>query len=346
MANMSSLALIHNNAIQSTMSFNASIKRSECVIEDGFISTVLPVLYTIICVIGLLSNIPAFWVFYFNQNKATSISTYMRHLALSDLLLLLCLPFRITYHIGEYTWMAKFYFCKIIGSFFYINMYVSIAFLELISLDRYLKITKPLRKFRIHSEKWSSSISMAVWVVVFLLMLPFVVLSTLHSKQAKCFHYTSQKFTAGSMNLTAVISIFIFSLLFLIFYAKIAVKLYEISQGKKDHIRKVRTRAILKTFIVLVIFLVCFVPYHIIRIPYVLSQMDIISSCQMKHFLHVANELALCLSALNSCLNPIIYFFLSNSFRKTIIYNVHGKFHKNFTKTKGATNSFKSITEI
>ncbi|XP_051877901.1 probable G-protein coupled receptor 34 [Pristis pectinata] len=345
MANLSSLAPFRYNVTQPAIT--SSAPELNCIIEDGFLSTVLPIFYIMICVVGLLSNLLALWVFYFNQKKATSISTYMKHLAMADLLLLLCLPFRIAYHIGEYAWLAKCYFCKIIGAFFYINMYVSIAFLVLISLDRYLKITKPLRKFRIHSVKWSSGISMAVWVFTFLLMLPFVLLSTLWSKEQKCFHYKSQGVTAGSMNLAAVIFIFILSLLFLISYAKIAVKLYNISQGKKkEPIRKVRTRAILKTFIVLAIYIVCFMPYHIVRIPYVLSQMNIISSCQSKNFLHIANELVLCLSALNSCLDPIIYFFLSNSFRRTILYTLHGKFNKTFPKINGTMNSFKSITEI
>ncbi|XP_055499810.1 probable G-protein coupled receptor 34 [Leucoraja erinacea] len=347
MTNMSLLVVYHDNITHTTMSSSASVKESGCIIEDGFLSILLPIFYTIICVIGLLSNLLALWVFYFNQKKATSISTYMKHLALADLLLLLCLPFRISYHIGEYEWLATCYFCKIIGAFFYINMYVSIAFLVLISLDRYLKITRPLRKFRIHNMKWSSCISMGVWVFTILLMLPFIVLSILNSKDSRCFHYKKQGLTAGSMNLVAVIFIFILSLLFLVSYAKIAVKLYRISLGKKrEQIRKVRTRAILKTFIVLAIYIMCFMPYHIVRIPYVLSQMNIISSCQSEHILHVANELVLCLSALNSCLDPIIYFFLSNSFRRTIMYTVHGKFNKNFPKTNGTKNSFKSITEI
>ncbi|XP_078268079.1 G protein-coupled receptor 34 like [Rhinoraja longicauda] len=347
MANMSSLVVFPDNITQPTMSSSASVKESDCIIKDGFLSTILPIFYTIICVIGLLSNLLALWVFYFNQKKAMSISTYMKHLALADLLLLLCLPFRISYHIREYAWLAKSYFCKIIGAFFYINMYVSIAFLVLISLDRYLKITRPLRKFRIHNMKWSSWISMGVWVFTFLLMLPFIVLSILKSKESNCFHYKKQSLTAGSMNLVAVIFIFILSLLFLVSYAKIAVKLYRISQGKKrEQIRKVSTRAILKTFVVLAIYIVCFMPYHIVRIPYVLSQMDQISGCQSKRILHVANELVLCLSALNSCLDPIIYFFLSNSFRRTIIYTVHGKFNKTFPKTNGMMNSFRSITEI
>ncbi|XP_078066511.1 G protein-coupled receptor 34 like [Mustelus asterias] len=318
-----------------------------CTIVDGFLTTGLPIFYIIICVIGLLGNVLALWVFFFNQRKPTSISIYMKHLAMADLLLLLCLPFRIAYHIGQYKWMAKYYFCKIIGTFFYINMYASIVFLGLISLDRYLKITKPLRTFRIHSVKWSSGLSKAVWLATVLFMLPFFVASSLKSNETKCFHYKNQSVLAGAMNLAAVMFIFILSLLFLVSYAKIAVKLYKMSKGKKkQQIRRVSTRAYLKTFIVLAIYLVCFMPYHIVRVPYVLSQMGAISSCQSKQFLHVANELVLCLSALNSCLDPVIYFFLSNSFRRTVIYTIKGKFSKTFPRTNGVMNSFKSITDI
>ncbi|XP_067904088.1 G protein-coupled receptor 34 like [Heterodontus francisci] len=347
MADLSSSPSPYANVSQPAMDSKAILKDINCTIEDGFLSTGLPIFYITICVIGLLGNVSALWVFFFNQRKPTSISIYMKHLAMADLLLLLCLPFRIAYHIGQYNWMVKCYFCKIIGAFFYINMYASIVFLGLISLNRYLKITKPLRKFKIHSVNWSSGISKAVWVGTILFMLPFVVASSLKSTETKCFHYRSQSVIAGTMNLVAIMFIFILSLLFLVSYAKIAVKLYNISEGKKkQQIRKVSTRAIMKTFIVLAIYIVCFMPYHIVRVPYVLSQMEIISSCQSKQFLHTANELVLCLSALNSCLDPVIYFFLSNSFRRTIIYTTKGRFNKTFPKTNGVTNSFRSITEI
>ncbi|XP_020388885.2 G protein-coupled receptor 34 like [Rhincodon typus] len=347
MAELSSTQSPFANVSQSVVDVIVLSKDTNCTIEDGFLALSLPIFYIIICVIGLLGNLLALWVFFFNQRKSTSISIYMKHLAVADLLLLLCLPFRIAYHIGEYKWMVRCYFCKIIGTFFYINMYASIVFLGLISLDRYLKITKPLLKFRIHSVKWSSGISKAVWLTTILFMLPFVVVSSLKSNETKCFHYKNQSVIAGAMNLTAVMFIFILSLLFLVSYAKIAVKLYNISEGKKkQQIRKVSTRAIIKTSIVLAIYIVCFIPYHIVRVPYVLSQMEIISSCHSKQFLHVANELVLCLSALNSCLDPVIYFFLSNSFRRVIIYTIKGRFSKTFPKANGTRTSFKSITDV
>ncbi|XP_060688212.1 probable G-protein coupled receptor 34 [Hemiscyllium ocellatum] len=347
MADLSSAQSPYANVSQPIIDVFGLSKDTNCTIEDGFLAVGLPIFYIVICVIGLLGNILALWIFLFNQRKPTSISIYMKHLAMADLLLLLCLPFRIAYHFGEYKWMVRCYFCKIIGTFFYINMYASILFLGLISLDRYLKITKPLRKFRVHSVKWSSGISRAVWLTIIVFMLPFVVVSSLKSNETKCFHYKDQSVTAGVMNLTAVMFIFILSLLFLVSYAKIAVKLYNISEGKKkQQIKKVSTRAIIKTFIVLAIYIVCFIPYHIVRVPYILSQMGIISSCHAKQFLHMANELVLCLSALNSCLDPVIYFFLSNSFRRIIIYTIKGRFSKTFPKTNGTRSSFKSITDI
>uniref|UniRef100_A0A4W3HDA7 Probable G-protein coupled receptor 34 n=1 Tax=Callorhinchus milii TaxID=7868 RepID=A0A4W3HDA7_CALMI len=319
----------------------------KCIIRDHFLSTVLPIIYSLICVVGLASNSLALWVFFRIQRKPTSISVYMKNLAIADLLLCLCLPFRIAYHIGEYKWMVKCYFCKIIGASFYSSMYISILFLGLISLDRYLKITKPLKQFRIHTVPWSSAVSKFVWVGVLACMLPFVISSFNSSTQEKCFHYKEQTMTSGLMNLVAIAIIYILSLLFLVSYAKISIKLYNISQGKaKQQIKKVSTRAIMKTFIVLAIYMVCFMPYHIVRVPYVLSQIKVISSCEWKQTLHIANELVLCLSALNSCLDPIIYFFLSNSFRRAVFHTIQGRLNKTFPKPNLLRNSFKSITEI
>uniref|UniRef100_A0A8C2TEU9 G-protein coupled receptors family 1 profile domain-containing protein n=1 Tax=Coturnix japonica TaxID=93934 RepID=A0A8C2TEU9_COTJA len=222
-------------------------------IHDGFLSVTLPVMYSLIFAIGLLSNVLALWVFSHSMQRQTSITVYMRNLALSDLLLALCLPFRI--------------------------------------------IIRPLQKYRIHT-----------------------------SCDHKCFHFRSKSTTAAALNMAAVAAFFIVLLLFLYFYGKIFAKLHQVSSMKAQQLnKKTSMRAITKTFVVLIIFIVCFTPYHTVRIPYILAQIGAISSLPWKQGLHLANELVLCISALNSCLDPIIFFFLSSSFRRAVLCTIQGR---------------------
>ncbi|KAK1167329.1 hypothetical protein AOXY_G12055 [Acipenser oxyrinchus oxyrinchus] len=328
----------------STESYTFPLQKpsNNCELQDGILSVVLPVSYSVICILGLLSNSVALWVFTLNyKSTKTSIIVYMRNLAIADFLLVLCLPLRIYYqnHPGP------FLFCQIVGAFFYINMYASILFLGLISLDRFLKIIKPVQLYRIHKVSCSVTATWAVWLFLILGMLPFFFEKRKPgSCDGKCFHFKNKTTVSGTLNLLVVGMFFLLLLLFFSFYSKIAMKLKSMSIGKAQQSRK--TAVIMKTFVVLAIFILCFLPYHIVRIPYVLSQLDIIQEQSYKQTLHIANELVLCLSALNSCLDPVIYFFLSIKFRKTVLCAFEGKLKKVYILNQRGTSFVRSVTEI
>uniref|UniRef100_A0A8C5Q7Y0 Probable G-protein coupled receptor 34 n=1 Tax=Leptobrachium leishanense TaxID=445787 RepID=A0A8C5Q7Y0_9ANUR len=298
--------------------------KNNCHIQDGVLSEMLPVMYSIVCAVSLISNSLALLVFWATCQKCSSMVIYMRNLAIADLLLSLCLPFRVAYQNNT----GPFLLCKIVGAFFYLNMYASIMFLSLISLDRYLKIVKPLQQFKIHSVSWSTRATQIVWLINVVFIVPFLFEQSSNEPcHDRCFHFKKKGYVGAAINLSAVLVFFILLLLFVYFYGKISVKLHQASMGKttKPQTKRNSNRAINKSFIVLVIFIVCFVPYHIVRVPYVLAQMEAISSLSWKQTLHIANEIVLCLSTLNSCLDPVIYFFLSDSFRRAVNLTIHGK---------------------
>uniref|UniRef100_W5N8J3 Probable G-protein coupled receptor 34 n=1 Tax=Lepisosteus oculatus TaxID=7918 RepID=W5N8J3_LEPOC len=305
---------------------NSSIvyTNTTCEIQDQFLSLVLPASYSVIFIIGLLSNTVALCVFFFSKKTNSSISVYMKNLAIADFLLVLCLPCRIYYHNRH----GPYLLCKTVGVFFYINMYASILFLSLISMDRYLKIIKPVWVYKIQKVEWSQRTTRAMWIILVCGMLPFFF----ENKGTQpcddvCFHFHKKSLVGGIINLIVVGFFYFLSLIFLGFYGKIAMKLKKMFLGNAPQKAKSRkTSAIIKTFLVPVIFTLCFMPYHVVRVPYVLSQMNIIQELNSKQTLHILNELVLCLSALNSCLDPIIYFFLSCTFRKTILCAIQG-FH-------------------
>ncbi|XP_066570926.1 G protein-coupled receptor 34 like [Amia ocellicauda] len=315
-----------------------------CEIQDGSLSLVLPTCYSVIFIIGLLSNIVALSVFFFKKRTKTCISVYMKHLAIADFFLVLCLPVRIYYHNSP----GPYFLCKTVGIFFYINMYASILFLTLISLDRYLKIIKPVWVFKIQKVKWGQRMTCAVWVVLFSGMFPFFLENNeSHPCSGTCFHFHRKGLVGGIINLIVVGLFFLLAFLFLGFYGKIAIKLKSMSLGNAPQKTKQRKNiAIIKTFVVPIIFTLCFMPYHVLRVPYVLSQMDIIKGLSARQTLHVLNELVLCLSALNSCLDPIIYFFLSYTFRKTILCAFQGQFKKVYAVNLRGTSFVRSVTEI
>lgn len=130
----------------------------------------LAVLYTIIFVLGLVGNLVALWVFFCVHSKKNSVRVFLINVAFADLLLVVCLPFRILYHSQGNIWNLGPTLCKVVGNLFYMNMYISITLLGLISVDRYLKIHRGTgMQYRLRSTKWSTALCAVIWTLAFAL---------------------------------------------------------------------------------------------------------------------------------------------------------------------------------
>lgn len=129
-------------------------------------------LYTVIFVLGLVGNLVALWVFFCVHSKKNSVRVFLINIAFADLLLVVCLPFRILYHSQGNEWNLAPTLCKVVGNLFYMNMYISVTLLGLISVDRYLKIHRGAGvQHRLRSTRWSTALCAIVWIVAFSLTL-------------------------------------------------------------------------------------------------------------------------------------------------------------------------------
>ncbi|KAM4621894.1 uncharacterized protein ACJ7VT_006196 [Polymixia lowei] len=63
------------------------------------------------------------------------------------------------------------------------------------------------------------------------------------------------------------------------------------------------------------LFLVCFAPYHINFLFYLMVSQDIVSHCATRLAVLQFHPLSLCLASLSCCLNPLLYYFLTAEFR-------------------------------
>lgn len=145
---------------------------------------------------------------------------------------------------------------------------------------------------------------------------------------SRCFHYK----VLQNMKWKAYINIGILVVFWLVFislvvsYGKIALKLQRTSKKKPDLPNASRyNRTAKKSFFILFLFTVCFVPYHLVRVFYIKTQITD-TSCFWRGVADKANEVALLFSALNSCLDPVMYFLLSSSVRKEVLRLVSSVF--------------------
>ncbi|XP_076857493.1 putative G-protein coupled receptor 34b [Brachyhypopomus gauderio] len=288
----------------------------------------LAVSYSLLFLLGLVSNLLALWVFLRFHSKKNSVQIFLINLAMADLLLVICLPLRVAYHANHEEWTMSSVLCKFVGNTFYANMYISIVLLGLISIDRYAKLQKVSKKKRFLSYRQSKFTCCFIWLVAIGGIVSMIVFSKDHTHSGKCFNYRRllKDKWKGYFNFALVLAFWVIYGSLITSYGKIAKWLFQVSREKPDLPNAAKyNRTARKSFFILFLFTLCFVPYHTVRIFYILSQITNVS-CQWVKVINTTNEIALLLSALNSCLDPVVYFLLCGSVRKVTLQVLRNTF--------------------
>ncbi|XP_004399797.1 PREDICTED: probable G-protein coupled receptor 34 isoform 2 [Odobenus rosmarus divergens] len=315
-----------------------------CSMDEKLLSSLLTISYSVIFIVGLVGNIIALYVFLGIHRKRNSIQIYLLNVAIADLLLIFCLPFRIMYHINGNQWTLGVILCKVVGTLFYMNMYISIILLGFISLDRYIKINRSIQQRRAVTTKQSIYVCCTVWTVAlagFLTMITLTLKKEDHNS-TMCFHYREKHNAKGEaiFNYVLVVMFWLIFLLIILSYIKIGKNLLRISKRRSKFPNSGKyAKTARNSFIVLIIFTVCFVPYHAFRFVYISSQLNR-PSCYWKEIIHKTNEIMLVFSSFNSCLDPVMYFLMSSNIRKIMCQLLSRRFQGEASRSE-STSEFK-----
>ncbi|XP_021537748.1 probable G-protein coupled receptor 34 [Neomonachus schauinslandi] len=315
-----------------------------CSMDEKLLSSLLTISYSVIFIVGLVGNIIALYVFLGIHRKRNSIQIYLLNVAIADLLLIFCLPFRIMYHINGNQWTLGVILCKVVGTLFYMNMYISIILLGFISLDRYIKINRSIQQRRAVTTKQSVYVCCTVWTVAlagFLTMITLTLKKGDHNSTV-CFHYREKHNAKGEaiFNYVLVVMFWLIFLLIILSYIKIGKNLLRISKRRSKFPNSGKyAKTARNSFIVLIIFTVCFVPYHAFRFVYISSQLNR-PSCYWKEIIHKTNEIMLVFSSFNSCLDPVMYFLMSSNIRKIMCQLLSRRFQGEASRSE-STSEFK-----
>ncbi|XP_074047153.1 P2Y purinoceptor 14 [Macrotis lagotis] len=300
----------------------------DCSLNSLITQYVIPLLYCFVFVGGILLNGISAWIFFYVSNSKSFI-VYLKNIVAADFLMSLTFPFKILSDSKLGPWQLSIFVCKGSAVIFYVNMYVGIAFFGLIGFDRYYKIVKPLLGSFVHRVGYSKILSLFIWALMLFLAIPNIILTNQSSDKEgdilKCMKLKNElgrKWHIVS-NFIFVGIFWIVFLLLIICYTAITRKIYSSYLRSRRNSISVKKKSSRNIFCIMLVFCVCFVPYHIARIPYTRSQTEENYNCQSKVILLYAKEFALFLSAVNVCLDPIIYFFLCQPFREML----RSKFH-------------------
>ncbi|CAH2247168.1 P2Y purinoceptor 14 [Pelobates cultripes] len=308
------------------MNNSTEMTKEECVLNQVVLTRVLPSLYTIIFFVGICLNGLNLWIFCYIPSDRSFI-VYLKNIVVADLIMTITFPVKILSDAKIGHEMLYIVVCRFSQVVFYLNMYIGILFLAILGFDRYYKIVMPMQSSSFQTVSFSKFISAGIWITMAIITVPNMILTNKPSSgtgKTNCAQLKSPlgvQWHKASNYICIAIFVFVFCLL-VVFYLSISRKIYKSHQRlrRNSDARRASKRNI---YSILFVFFVCFVPYHVCRIPYTLSQTGSNYSCQVRNTLFYIKEITLLMSASNVCLDPVIYFFMCQPFRKRLFEKLH-----------------------
>ncbi|XP_059845471.1 lysophosphatidic acid receptor 5a, partial [Hypanus sabinus] len=234
-----------------------------------FVNTLFASTYGLTVAVGLPLNSFSLWVFCKRLKRQTAPVIYLTNLAISDLLFILSLPFRIHYFITT-QWLFGNFICTLSETIFSVNFYTSTLFITLISIDRYLAIVHPFQSNFLRSPKVASAACAVVWFIIILMSFPIAF--QYHQKDqinsTICYEGYPAETWKSAVKLILLITMLVFAMPFVIiiicFFAVVRV-MFRIR--KEDQTFK-RYKIVPLFLLNIGVFTVCFLPFNVTLVLY------------------------------------------------------------------------------
>ncbi|KAH8370950.1 hypothetical protein KR093_005617 [Drosophila rubida] len=292
--------------------------------RNSFADLLTLVLYGLVCIVGLFGNTLVIYVVLRFSKMQTVTNIYILNLAIADECFLIGIPF-LLYTMRICSWRFGELMCKAYMVSTSITSFTSSIFLLIMSADRYIAVCHPISSPRYRTLHIAKLVSALAWTTSAVLMLP-VMLYASTVEQEDGVNYSCnimwpdayKKHSGTTFILYTFFLGFATPLCFILsFYYLVIRKLRSVgpkhttkSKEKRRAHRKV-TRLVLT---VITVYICCWLPHW-------MSQLALINSNPAQRDLSRLEILIfLLLGALvysNSAVNPILYAFLSENFRKS-----------------------------
>ncbi|XP_053328320.1 P2Y purinoceptor 4-like [Spea bombifrons] len=297
---------------------NASANASSC--QPQKINIFIPIFLSLVFFIGFLLNCISLWIFWFRISQWNSSMILQFNLAISDAIITPAAPLIVIYSLTD-DWTFGTFLCQLKVFLLSTHMYGSIYFLTLIGLHRYFTIVHGSRGTVLTKKPFITKLCLIVWGCLCFQGIPFFFImrtSDIHGA-TKClsFHQTDLAVLFFIWNW-----VIIFSGLLVPFAITIVcyslLSRYILKVNPMNCVSQVMLTKSLRTIgVSLAIFIICYVPVHVTRTLGVTIKLFFPALCSLLESVEVAYYITWMLSGTNCCMDPILYCFASEKFRKT-----------------------------
>lgn len=297
--------------------FNHTLPECHMELSESIKRVALFIIYLAIFVVGLVENLLVIWVNWRCSGRAGLLSLYILNMAIADLGIIFSLPVWMLEVTLDYTWLWGSFSCRFTHYFYFANMHSSIFFLVCLSIDRYVTLTHASPSWQRHQHRVRRAVCAGVWVLSAIIPLPEVVhIQLVESSEPMClFMAPFETYSTWALAVTLSTTILGFLLpfpLIIIFNTLMACRLRQ--AGRQEG-----RRHCLLLCAYIAVFVVCWLPYHVTLLLLTLHGTYVSLHCYLAHVLYFFYDIIDCFSMLHCVANPILYNFLSPSFRDRLL---------------------------
>ncbi|TKS93154.1 Leukotriene B4 receptor 1 [Collichthys lucidus] len=275
------------------------------------------VILTLAFVLGFPGNLFVVWS-VLSVKKRSVTCLLVLNLSLADAFVLLSAPLFLRYLAGGRGWEFGSAACKLVHYLSNVNMYVSIYLICLMSIDRWLAVTRPFMSQRIRTKRSLLGLLLGVWVLAFILSLP---MPFYRSAGHKVFQYLFETFMG------CLVPFFLINTCYCYVICRLrSAKFQRKAQG---------SRLIL---MIICAFAVFWLPYHIVNIIEVAGMLNGSESVIKAALTARPNVTAF--AYFSSAVNPILYVFAGSSHIRHAGLSFMGKLFEATNSESRTTSTF------
>ncbi|XP_030646959.1 G-protein coupled receptor 55-like [Chanos chanos] len=263
-------------------------------------------------ILGVIGNLTFLIFFCWRREDGWNyMKVYLGNIAVADCLVLISLPFKMYsyYH----PWNLNPEFCLFLVSTYYVNMYVSIFTITAISIVRFVAIRFPMKARTVLSPKKALVVCVLIWILICSLSANFHYVDKPQSNttEFRCFQKNKEK--PLPLSFVLVLDIVGFLLPFFVMMYCSCNVIHTLAKQLDIGLRREKIRSIGIVTVNLMVFGVCFLPFHFGFMFKFIVETYYPSDCPLQLFAHNFVHTATCIANFNCCLDIFSYYFVTQA---------------------------------
>lgn len=311
-----------------------------------FTSHFVPVLYSLVFIFGLLGNALVVLILIHYKKLRSMTDVYLLNLAVSDMLFIFSLPFWA--HSATHDWVFGNPMCKFLAGIYRVGFYSGSFFIILLTVDRYLAVVHAVFALKARTLLYGTLSSAITWVVAVSASVPAFVFHHVQKEVSSCrctlfYHYEKANEWKQATTLTMFVLGLAIPLHIMLFcYIQIIMVLIKGQNERKQ-------KAVRLIFVIMIVYFILWTPYNIAVLlqtyqgSFSLCSSD--STCMDK--IALAVDVTEIIAMIHCCLNPVIYAFVGEKFRKYLFVFFQKQiavFHSCFCPGRHRLNLTRSVS--